>query len=55
LLLQQVAVTHEFSVEQFLTEACGKAELPPDAWREAETQVFGFTCESFGSEPAAES
>ena len=48
LLLPQVAVEHKLGREQFLEETCRKAGLPPDAWREKETQVLGFTCEVFG-------
>lgn len=33
LLLPQVAVEHNFTVEEFLTETCRKAGLPADAWR----------------------
>ena len=49
LLLPQVAVTHQLSAEQFLAETCRKAELPPDAWRDLEAKLFGFTCEIFSS------
>jgi AmmeMemoRadiSam system protein A len=45
LLLPQVAAEHGLTREQFLEEACRKALLPREAWRDAETQVFGFTCE----------
>ena len=51
LLLPQVAVEHHFSPEQFLAETCRKAQLPPDAWREAHANVFGFTCEIFSHRP----
>ena len=47
LLLPQVAVEHHLSPHLFLEEACRKAELPRDAWRHPDTQVFGFTCEVF--------
>jgi AmmeMemoRadiSam system protein A len=47
LLLPQVAITHQLSAEQFLAETCRKAELPPDAWRDPEARLFGFTCEIF--------
>jgi AmmeMemoRadiSam system protein A len=47
LLLPQVATEHHLAAEQFLNEACHKARLPRDAWREAETQIMGFTCEVF--------
>jgi AmmeMemoRadiSam system protein A len=48
-LLPQVAVKHSLSVERFLAETSQKAQLGPDAWRDAETKLFGFTCESFSS------
>src|SRR6267378_2984262 len=41
LLLPQVAVEHHLSAEQFLAETCRKAQLPPDVWREADTNLFG--------------
>ena len=47
LLLPQVAIEHNLSADQFLEEACRKAELPRDAWRDPDTQLFGFTCEVF--------
>ena len=50
LLLPQVAIEHRFATEQFLQETCRKAQLAQDAWREAGTQVFGFTCEVFSDE-----
>jgi uncharacterized protein len=49
LLLPQVAVKHRLSAEQFLAETCRKARLSPDAWRDPETSLFGFTCEIFSS------
>jgi AmmeMemoRadiSam system protein A len=49
LLLPQVAVTHQMNAEQFLAETCRKAELLPDAWRDQEAKLFGFTCEVFSS------
>jgi len=45
LLLPQVAVEHRFSREQFLGETCAKAGLPRDAWKDAETKLYGFECE----------
>jgi AmmeMemoRadiSam system protein A len=47
LLLPQVAIAHRFTPELFLAETCRKAQLPPDAWREPDAQLFGFTCEVF--------
>jgi uncharacterized protein len=45
LLLPQVAVEHHLNREQFLRETCHKAGLPTDAWKSAETGIYGFTCE----------
>jgi AmmeMemoRadiSam system protein A len=52
LLLPQVAVEHHLSPEQFLAETCRKAQLPPDAWRDADANVCGFTCEVFSGGPS---
>jgi AmmeMemoRadiSam system protein A len=46
-LLPQVAVERHLSPEQFLVETCRKAELPPQAWHDAATSLFAFTCEVF--------
>ena len=51
LLLPQVAVEHHLSAEQFLAEACRKAQLPPDSWRDADANICGFTCEIFSDGP----
>jgi AmmeMemoRadiSam system protein A len=45
LLLPQVAVEHRLSREQFLGETCAKAGLPREAWKDAETKLYGFECE----------
>ena len=47
LLLPQVAVEHNLTPEQFLSETCHKARLPRDAWRLPSTRLQGFTCEVF--------
>lgn len=47
LLLPQVAVEHQLNREAFLEETCRKAGLPLNAWRDAETRIYGFTCEVF--------
>jgi AmmeMemoRadiSam system protein A len=47
LLLPQVAAERHWSAERFLTEACGKAGLAPDAWRNSGTEIFVFTAEVF--------
>jgi AmmeMemoRadiSam system protein A len=58
LLLPQVAAEHKFSRDRFLEETCRKAGLSANAWQEADTKIFGFTCEVFseakstGEQPA---
>jgi AmmeMemoRadiSam system protein A len=47
LLLPQVAIEHYLTPERFLEETCRKAGLLPGAWQDAETEIFGFTCEVF--------
>lgn len=47
LLLPQVATEHNLNREQFLSETCRKANLLRDAWRDARTQILGFTCDVF--------
>jgi AmmeMemoRadiSam system protein A len=46
LLLPQVAVQYQWSLEQFLGETCRKAGLPPTAWKQGAT-VQCFTAEVF--------
>jgi AmmeMemoRadiSam system protein A len=48
-LLPQVAVRHGLNAEQFVAETCKKAQMAPDAWRDPETNLFGFTCEIFST------
>jgi len=49
--LPQVATETGWSKEEFLSYCCAhKAGLPADAWKEAETEVYLFTAEAFGSE-----
>jgi AmmeMemoRadiSam system protein A len=50
LLLPQVAEEHKLSRERFLEEACRKAGLNIQAWRELETQIQGFCCEVFSED-----
>ncbi len=42
LLLPQVAREYHWGPEAFLAATCRKAGLPPDAWREAATEVLTF-------------
>ena len=49
--LPQVATETGWSKEEFLSYCCAhKAGLPADAWKEAETEVYLFTADVFGSE-----
>ena len=48
--LPEVATDQNWAAEQFLSHCCtGKAGLPPDAWRDADTKVYLFTSEKFDS------
>jgi uncharacterized protein (TIGR00296 family) len=47
LLLPQVAKERNWSAQRFLEETCNKAGLPPDAWRDPATRIFGFTAEIY--------
>jgi len=48
--LPQVAEEAGWSKEEFLSYCCAhKAGLAPDAWKDAETEVYLFTAEVFGS------
>jgi AmmeMemoRadiSam system protein A len=49
LLLPQVPVEQGWDRETFLDQTCGKAGLPPSAWRHGAT-LQGFTAEVFGEE-----
>ncbi len=42
LLLPGVAVDHGLSAAEFLEHVCLKAELPPTAWRDDDTQLWTF-------------
>lgn len=46
-LLPQVAVDYGWEGEAFLTAACRKAGLPPDAWRTPDCQVLVFQADVF--------
>ena len=50
LLLPQVPVEWAWDVPRFLAQACRKAGLGEDAWRDARTSVSTFTAEVFGEE-----
>jgi AmmeMemoRadiSam system protein A len=48
LLLPQVAPEYHWGPDAFLAATCRKAGLPPEAWREPETEVFTFHADVFG-------
>jgi len=50
LLLPQVATEQHWDRMQFLQETCLKAGLPPNAWRDPETDIFRFTAFVFGEQ-----
>lgn len=55
LLLPQVAVEEDFRVEEFLTNCCLKAGLPPDAWLSAKLKIHRFEGQIFSERtPSAE-
>ena len=54
LLLPQVATEMRWTARRFLEETCVKAGFDPNAWREPETKIQGFTAEVF-SESESES
>ena len=47
-LLPQVAPRYGWSREEFLSQTCLKAGLPPDAWEHG-AEVYAFTAEVFGA------
>jgi uncharacterized protein (TIGR00296 family) len=50
LLLPQVAVDEGFDSEEFLSQCCLKADLPPDAWLTGEVRVSRFQGQVFAEE-----
>ncbi len=48
LLLPQVATEYKWDRLTFLEQTCGKAGLPPDAWKDQDTKIYIFTAEVFG-------
>ena len=48
LLLPQVPVEYEWSVEEFLSHTCLKAGLPPESWRRGEVKFKKFSGKVFG-------
>lgn len=54
LLLPQVATQHHWDRRTFLEQTCGKAGLPPDAWKDAGTKIYCFKAEIFADHPHKE-
>ncbi|HDN81387.1 MAG TPA: AMMECR1 domain-containing protein, partial [Methanomicrobia archaeon] len=55
LLLPQVPVEWNWDVEEFLSQTCMKAGLPPDAWFEKNTKIYRFSGQIFAEkEPHGE-
>src|SRR5256712_1653286 len=50
LLLPQVAVDEGFDSEEFLSQCCMKADLPPDAWLTGDVRVSRFQGQVFAEE-----
>jgi MEMO1 family protein len=47
-LLPQVAYEYGWTREEFLTQVCHKAGLPPDAWKRPQAELHSFEAEVFG-------
>ncbi len=55
LLLPQVPVEYMWSTEEFLSQTCMKAWLPPDCWFEEDTKIYRFQAQLFKEvEPGGE-
>lgn len=50
LLLPQVATEYGWDRETFLQETCYKAGLPPNAWKQEQTEIYIFSADYFGEE-----
>lgn len=48
--LPQVATETGWTRDEFLSNLCGKAGLPPNAWKEKNTELFTFTAQVFDEE-----
>ena len=51
LLLPQVATQYNWDRRTFLAQTCNKAGLPPDAWKDPNTQIFIFMADIFSDHP----
>lgn len=48
LFLPQVPVEQGWNLQQYLTELCGKADLPDGSWKDPKTELYRFTAQVFG-------
>jgi len=48
LLLPQVATNYNWDREEFLTQTCWKAGLPPDGWKDKDCEIYIFSAHVFG-------
>ncbi|MFH0795541.1 MAG: AmmeMemoRadiSam system protein B [Candidatus Omnitrophota bacterium] len=48
LLLPQVATEYGWNRQEFLEHTCQKAGLPPNAWKEKDSQIYIFSGQVFG-------
>ena len=53
LLLPQVPLECGWSSQEFLSQTCNKAGLPPDAWKTPDVQVYTFEGQIFSECPEA--
>ncbi len=51
LLLPQVATEYKWDRLTFLEQTCGKAGLPPDAWKDPETRIYVFSADILTEHP----
>jgi AmmeMemoRadiSam system protein A len=51
LLLPQVATQYHWDRQAFLEQTCGKAGLPPDAWKDPSTKIYVFSAAVFAEHP----
>lgn len=50
LLLPQVPIEQNWNVEEFLSNTCMKAGLPPDAWFDESTKIYKFRGQIFSED-----
>lgn len=50
LLLPQVPVEQRWDREEFLAQTCNKAGLPPDAWKNQNTEIYRFAAQVFSED-----